>query len=69
MIIDGPVVFAFNLFYQGREELGATSSWERTWLGSIKNFFGDEVKIFNPDIFGPNSSSESDSALISLLNE
>ena len=69
MIIDGPVVFAFNLFYQGREELGATSSWERTWLGSIKNFFGDEVTIFNPDIFGPNSSSESDSALISLLNE
>lgn len=69
MKIDGPVVFAFNLYYQGREELGATSSWERTWLGSIRNFFGDEVKTFNPDIFGPNSSGESDSALISLLKE
>lgn len=69
MVFDGTVVFAFNLFYQGRQELGTTSGWETTWLGSIRNFFGDEVKIFNPDIFGPNSSSESDSALISLLNE
>ena len=69
MVFDGTVVFAFNFFYQGRQELGTTSSWETTWLGSIRNFFGDEVKIFNPDIFGPNSSSESDAALISLLNE
>ena len=50
MVFDGMVVFAFNLFYQGRQELGTTSSWETTWLGSIRNFFGDEVKIFNPDI-------------------
>ena len=69
MIVDGSVVFAFNAYYQGRRELGPTSSWETSWLGSIGNFFGDNVKTFNPDIFGPNSSSESDSALISLLNE
>ena len=69
MIFDGKVAFAFNLYYQGRQEFGHTSGWETTWLGSIKNFFGDEVKIFNPDIYGPNSSSESDAALINLLNE
>ncbi len=69
MVFDGKVVFAFNLYYQGRQELGHTSGWETTWLGSIKNFFGDDVKIFNPDIYGPNSSSESDAALISLLNK
>jgi hypothetical protein len=69
MVFKGTAVFAFNLYYQGREELGTTSGWETTWLGSIKNFFGDNVIIFNPDIYGPSSSSESDSALISLLNE
>ena len=69
MVFNGKVIFAFNLYYQGRQELGYTSSWETTWLGSIRNFFGDEIKVFNPDIYGPNSSSESDAALISLLNE
>ena len=69
MVFNGKVIFAFNLYYQGRQELGYTSSWETTWLGSIRNFFGDEIKVFNPDTYGPNSSSESDAALISLLNE
>jgi len=69
MILGGPVVFAFNLFYQGRQELGTTSSWETTWLGSIRDFFGDEVKTFNPDVYGPDSSSESDSALICLVRQ
>lgn len=69
MVPTRTVVFAFNLFYQGRQELGPTSSWETTWLRSVSNFFADEVKIFNPDIYGPNSSNESDAALVDLLNQ
>jgi hypothetical protein len=63
------VIFVYNRFYQGREELGPTSSWEKTWLNSISSFFGPSVRTFNPDLFGPSSHFESDATLMKMIDE
>ncbi|MDD2858539.1 MAG: glycosyltransferase [Candidatus Nanopelagicales bacterium] len=69
-MIDGKrVVYAYNAFYQGREDFGPTSSWEITWGNSLEHFFGPELVRFNPDAFGPDSNAESDAALLELVRE
>ncbi len=66
--IQGPVLYVYNLYYQGRQELGPTSSWELTWKNSLSSFFGENVNFFNPDIFGTQSSSESDELLLRYVD-
>ena len=63
------VVYAYNGFYQGRKELGPTSSWELTWRESLRSRFGASLVTFNPDAFGPTSNRESDAALLDLVRE
>jgi hypothetical protein len=65
----GPCVFVFNGFYAGRRELGGTSSWELAWLASLQRFFGDDLVVFNPDLFGPEDHRASDEALSRLVDE
>jgi hypothetical protein len=62
-------IFAYNGFYAGRAELGGTSSWELTWLDSLKKFFGERLVEFNPDSYGPEDHGDSDSALLRLVDD
>ena len=66
---DQRCIFAFNAFYAGREELGGTSSWELTWLASLKRVFGENVVVFNPDSYGPDDHRASDEALLRLVED
>ena len=66
MVAGSRVVYAYNAFYQGREELGPTSSWEVTWGNSLQRFFGPDLIRFNPDAYGYESHAQSDAALLEL---
>lgn len=61
------VLYAHNIYYQGREEWGPTSSWEVTWGDSLERFFGCDIVRFNPDLFGPASHADSDAAVLELV--
>ena len=65
----GNVLFVHNTFFQGRKEYGPTSNLETTWELSVRSFFGNNVTVFNPDVFGPDSDIESDKDLIRLIDE
>lgn len=67
--MNAKVAFAFNSYYQGRIELGPTSSWEVQWAKSLRLHFQSRVHFFNPDTFGADSSDESDLALLELLDK
>jgi hypothetical protein len=63
------VLFCYNKYYQGREELGTTSSWEILWRESLFNYYKDKYTEFNPDVYGPGTSSESDEALLEFIRK
>ncbi len=62
------VLYIYNRYYNGQKDLGPTSSWEVTWKVSIESYFQRDVHFFNPDRYGPDSSFESDAALLDLVN-
>ena len=62
-----PVLFLYNKFFQGQKDQGPTSNWEVTWKVSLESFFGENLHTFNPDTYGPSSSSQSDAALLDLI--
>ena len=64
-----PVLYVYNAYYQGLEEYGPTSSWELTWKASVESYFGSKVHYFNPDKYGPESSTESDLVLLKLVDD
>lgn len=62
-----PVLYIYNGYYQGQKDWGPTSSWEVTWKASVESYFQGGVHFFNPDRYGPDTSLESDAALIELV--
>ena len=62
-------LFCYNKYFQGREELGPTSSWESLWRNSLSSFYQGRFIEFNPDAYGPISSIESDKALMALIQK
>lgn len=69
MITNKKVIFAFNKHYQGRLGWGPTSSWENTWLRSLREYYQTNLVEFNPDLFGIDSNELSDAALVKLCEE
>ena len=65
----GRTVFAWNLHYAGRQELGPTSTWELLWGRSLANANTTTLNNFNPDIYGAKSHIASDQAIVQLLRE
>ena len=61
------VVFAANQYYQGRQELGSTSNWERLWQHSLQRSQHWDVITFHPDIYGHHSHARSDQVLADLI--
>ena len=62
-----PVLYIYNLYYNGQKELGPISSWEVTWKSSVESYFQRDIHFFNPDVYGPDSSLKSDAALMDLV--
>ena len=62
-----PVVFAWNLYYAGHQELGPTSHWEVIWRTSIDNVDSHDLINFNPDTYGTSSNTLSDHKLMDLV--